>query len=106
MDYEERKQNKIDRYRTYAVNARKRSVSYRSRGESVSSFIPFGQPILVGHHSERKHRRDIERLNNFTRREIEEDKKSEYWERKADTVENSTAISKHDPKAITKLREK
>lgn len=29
----------------------------------ISSGIPMGQPILVGHHSERHHRRDLERID-------------------------------------------
>ena len=28
-----------------------------------ADMIPLGQPILVGHHSERRHRRDLERIN-------------------------------------------
>jgi len=34
--------------------------------------IPLGQPILVGHHSERRARRDAERIDNGIRRMVEE----------------------------------
>jgi hypothetical protein len=33
--------------------------------------IPMGQPILVGHHSERRHRRDLERHDRNIRKAIE-----------------------------------
>lgn len=33
------------------------------RAREIGSHIPFGQPILVGHHSEGRHRRDLARIN-------------------------------------------
>ncbi|MBP3502619.1 MAG: DUF3560 domain-containing protein [Clostridia bacterium] len=46
-----------------------------------------GQPIIVGHHSERKERRLHERAWEDTRKSIEEDKKSEYYKNKVQTIE-------------------
>ena len=55
--------------------------------------IPFGQPILVGHHSERAHRKVLERADNAMRKGIEESKKAdnyraraEYWESRENIV--------------------
>lgn len=36
----------------------------RAAADTIMSAIPLGQPILVGHHSERRHRRDLERLDS------------------------------------------
>ena len=72
--------------------------------EEVSG-IPFGQPILVGHHSERRHRNAIERADNAMRRGIEADSKAGYYADKAASVGKS-GISSDDPEAVTKLREK
>ncbi|MGH7327645.1 MAG: DUF3560 domain-containing protein, partial [Polyangiaceae bacterium] len=33
--------------------------------------IPFGQPILIGHHSEKRHRRDLERIHRGHERAFE-----------------------------------
>lgn len=71
--------------------------------EEVSG-IPFGQPILVGHHSERHHRRAIERADAALRRGIEAEKKAKELERRADSTSN--AISSDDEDATTKLRAK
>jgi hypothetical protein len=49
----------------------KEAESARARGEAISSMIPLGQPILVGHHSERRHRRDIERIHGAIGKEME-----------------------------------
>jgi hypothetical protein len=68
--------------------------------EEVSG-IPLGQPILVGHHSEGKHRRAIERAERAMRKSIELAKHAEELERRANTV--SHAVSSDDPDAVKKL---
>lgn len=72
--------------------------------EEVSG-IPFGQPILVGHHSEGKHRRAIARAQRACERACE-------LMEQAKRVENQLAgvgaggISADDPEAIAKLKAK
>lgn len=70
--------DKAERYETYAENAQARAESRSQAAESISSFIPFGQPILVGHHSEKRHRRDIERIRSNVEKSVEEYDKAEY----------------------------
>lgn len=65
-----------------------------------------GQPIIVGHYSEKKHRRLIDRAHSDIRKSIEEDDKSKYYSDKAETVENNKAIYNDDPNAIEKLKDK
>jgi len=66
--------------------------------------IPPGQPILVGHHSERRHRRDLARHDRLMRRAIETRKHADELARVAATT--SRAISSDDPDAPDKLRER
>ena len=56
-----------------------------------------GQPILVGHHSERRHRRDLDRIDSHMRKSIEEDKKADYFSNRAANLE-------HDARRITQDR--
>lgn len=50
-----------------------------SRAEHrITGAYPLGQPILVGHHSERRHRRDLERADAYRRRAWDEQDKSSY----------------------------
>ena len=107
MNWYEQKQ--ADRRERYAERAEKlRDVA---RGEfrkadlsEEVSRIPFGQPILVGHHSEGRHRRTIERAHNAMGRGIEAGEKAGELEARANTV--NRAISSDDPDAVDKLREK
>lgn len=65
-----------------------------------------GQPILVGHHSERRHRRDIKRIDQAMGKAVEEQKKAEYYAGKAYNAENNTTIYSDDDQAVEKLKEK
>ena len=66
--------------------------------------IPFGQPILVGHHSERRHRRDLARHDRLMRKAIDTQNRARELAGRAATV--SHAISADDPDAPDKLRER
>lgn len=49
--------------------------------------IPPGQPILVGHHSERGHRRLLEKSDNAMRKSVELDEKAKYYNDRAEASE-------------------
>lgn len=67
--YEERKTARIERMRARAAKlqetADKNGLHLFSEEHSG---IPLGQPILVGHHSERRHRRHLERIESRVRK--------------------------------------
>lgn len=83
-----RKEMKAERYACYAENAAARSDAAFDRARQISSHIPLGQPILVGHHSERQHRRDIARIENGMQKGVTEHKKSEYLACKASSLQH------------------
>jgi hypothetical protein len=104
--YEEKQQRKAERYQELASKAQEESRSQYERSNRISDAIPFGQPILVGHHSEGRHRRDIERIHNGMRNSIEAQEKAEYYQHKAENALDPKGISSDDPEAIPKLKEK
>jgi hypothetical protein len=65
LTYRERREAKADRLRDYAGRreAKQGMLDEAARSDEGATGIPFGQPILVGHHSERRHRRVIERVD-------------------------------------------
>lgn len=103
-DYQDRKDEKNERRRAQAFGLRASSEAGVER--SVSMLPDNGQPILVGHHSEKRHRRDLERSDNIMRKAVEDGKKAERLEQRADASESSGAISSDDPDALPKLRAK
>jgi hypothetical protein len=105
-DYEQKKADRIERLRSRAEKLTAKGHGALSAARATSERIPFGQPILVGHHSERRHRRDIERIDAGFRRGFEALKEAKELDRRADAAEKSTAISSDDPDAIEKLEAK
>jgi DNA repair exonuclease SbcCD ATPase subunit len=65
-----------------------------------------GQPILVGHHSERRHRAAIDRAHANMGKALELQAEAERAESRADAASSSTAISSDDPDALRLLRAK
>lgn len=105
-DYEERREARKLRYEALSKKAEERSSRYsNSTANRILAMTP-GQPIIIGHHSEKKARRLHERAWEDTRKAIEEDKKSKYYKDRAETVENSKVIYNDDPNAIQKLKDK
>jgi hypothetical protein len=104
--FQERRQAKAERYRELSEKAADRSDAAQKVSNDISSAIPMGQPILVGHHSEKRHRRDIEKIHRAMDKAITEDKKAKYYAEKAATIESNKAIFTADPEAVTKLKEK
>lgn len=102
-DYEERRQRRIDSMRRRAEQKKAESNSAYSDAQSMAGQIPLGQPILVGHHSERRHRNHLKRIDRKYRKSAELDQQAESLERRANFAESNHAISSDDPNAIEKL---
>lgn len=105
-DYQDKKESRIDSLRTRAENAETKSDDHFNAARAISDMIPFGQPILVGHHSEKGHRRDNDRIASNMDKAVESSKKADHLNQRATAKENNTAISQDDPEAVVKLRAK
>ena len=106
MNRKERQEARAERYREYAENAEKRAAAAFNASNAAVAGIPLGQPILVGHHSERAHRRALERSNGAMMRSVHESKKAAYYRQKAEAVENNDNIYLGDDDAIERLEQK
>lgn len=104
-DYSERVEAKRDRLQVRAIKANQQSDLRWGAAHSAVAGIVFGQPILVGHHSERKHRRALERSDQAMRQSIALDKKAKRLESRAASV-GQAGIASDDPTALEQLREK
>lgn len=58
MTYRDRREAKADRLREWAEKREAKAAAAFDSAATLSDAIPFGQPILVGHHSEKRARRD------------------------------------------------
>lgn len=90
---QERAKAKAERYQQWAASAEKKSDQYYQASHEGKDFLALGEPIKVGHHSEKRHRALIERNWNrmgksveFSEKAEKHESKAEYWERKAKDI--------------------
>ena len=93
---QERAKNKAEKLVGYAANAEKRSDQYYEASQEGRDFLALGEPIKVGHHSERRHRKLIERNWERMGKSVSESEKaqeykrrSEFWEERANKIDLS-----------------
>lgn len=97
MSLVERAQAKAERLDDLA-NKRNADANAFSRAASdFSKAFEFGQPILIGHHSEQKARKTQEKMHNAQKKAVEAESASNYWLYRAEGVERH-ANRKSDPK--------
>lgn len=88
--------SKAEKLEGYAGNAEKRSNAFYEASKEGKDFLVLGEPIKVGHHSERRHRKLIERNWERMGKSIAEsdkakeyERRSEYWAERASKIDLS-----------------
>jgi len=105
-DYKERKENRINSLAERAVKAKLESDQYVQKSINAGRGIEFGQPILVGHHSEKRHRAAIAKIDSAMQKAVAANDKSDYYQDKAEAAASNNSISGDDPEAVNLYKEK
>lgn len=79
----ERAEERAERFEDYSERRAEDAERAKSAVDQIADGIPFGQPILVGHHSERRARKDAEKIQNGMRKAVQMWQTSQYWESRA-----------------------
>lgn len=108
MTRRERMEQRLEKRRDWAAGREKKSAAAFDTAHKIVENIPLGQPILVGHHSEKRHRRDIDRMATNMTKGVESAKMADLHRSKAGNIEAALdrSIFSDDPDAIEALREK
>lgn len=108
MTRRERLERKLEKRQQWAANAEQRSNEEMQKSTKALDGIVFGQPILVGHHSEKKHRAAIDRSQRAADRSLEAHHLAKHHRDKAeglaDQLENT--IFSDDPDAVQTIEAK
>ncbi len=105
-DYHQRKQARLENAKRLSEKNTKDQSDYFKRSDELASMIPLGQPILVGHHSEKGHRAHLKKIHGLMDKGVQAGRKAEYYANKAEAIETNDSISSDDPEAIAKLEAK
>lgn len=103
--YEQKQEERRQRYLDKADDLRREASQLLANARQMGSVIPFGQPILVGHYSERRDRNYRAKIARKYEKSFEASQQANHYAQKAASV-GSGGISSDDPDAIEKLREK
>jgi phospholipid N-methyltransferase len=79
----DRAEQRAERFGGYSERRGEEAERAREAVAAITDNIPMGQPILVGHHSERRARKDAERIENGMRKALKLWDTSTYWTRRA-----------------------
>ncbi len=84
---------RAERRREWAGSAERKSDEFYEKSNKHADFLSLAEPIKVGHHSEKWHRKVInESWNNmgksveFSKKASEHERVADYWERRAETI--------------------
>ena len=101
-----RKEQRIDRYEGLAAKHSDLASQYYNQSTEMSKCIPMGQPILVGHYSEKGDRNFRDRIWNKMGQSVKHNETAEYYRGKSAAADSNDAIYGDDPEAITKVSAK
>jgi len=79
----ERAEERAERFEGYKEKRRADAEAAHAAVERIADGIPMGQPILVGHHSERRARKDAERIQNGMAKAVRAWDTANYWKERA-----------------------
>lgn len=79
----DRAEERAERFEDYSEKRLSDAHAAKKAVSAIADNIPLGQPILVGHHSEKHARKDAQRIENGMRKAIKMWETSKYWEQRA-----------------------
>jgi hypothetical protein len=100
---EERAEGRADRFGGYAASAAQSSEAAWKRSHDISERFAFGQPILIGHHSEGRARRDHARMDDAMRKSIGESDRAAHWTSRAQAAANYQQFKKDPGRTLRRL---
>ena len=105
-EFQSKRRRRADRYRELAEKHEYLSNQRHNAARRELEMIPPGQPILVGHHSEKGHRAHLNRIDRHFAKAKEHHDKADYFRRRAAAVDSNRAIFSDNPDASEKLIDK
>jgi len=87
----ERAEQRAERFEGYQQNRANDAEQAYNESEALSEHIPLGQPILIGHHSEKRARKQAEKITRAMDKAVSMWDTSEYWAYRVKGVISSAA---------------
>lgn len=102
---EERAADRAERFSDRADRAAGASTAAFAEARRIGSAIPFGQPVLVGHHSEKRHRAALDRIDSNMRKGFDEGNRAEHWAGRAEAAAHYEQHRKDPARTLRRLKQ-
>jgi hypothetical protein len=93
FNFQEHAKRRAEKLNGYATKTTKKSDDYYQKSNKDKDFLCLGEPIKIGHHSEKRHRKIIEQAQDNMQKSFEYSKKAneyenrvKYWEERASQI--------------------
>lgn len=96
-------EERAERFTDRSGRAAASSQSARDASDRIGERFWMGQPILVGHHSEGRARRDQERMHNAMRKSIAEGERAGYWASRAAAADAYERYRKNPGRTLRRI---
>lgn len=83
---QEKAGSRAERYNNRALKANRESTQHWEASNEGKDFLSLGEPIKIGHHSEKRHRALIDRNHRRMSKSVELGRKAEYYQDRAETA--------------------
>lgn len=97
----ERQEERAERFEDYSDKRAGDATAAHKAADGIAERFYGGQPILVGHHSEKRARKDQARMHGLMSRTVKMWETSKYW---ADRAEGAIALAKHKERPDVRAR--
>lgn len=104
MTLAERAALKAERLEELAHKRQREATSYARRADELAERFYMGQPILVGHHSERSARKDQERMHRAMSKANELHRTANYWLGRIEGVEHFANMKNRDRTRANRIK--
>lgn len=93
----DRAEERAERFGEYSEKREAEAHQAKDAVDAIANGIPLGQPILVGHHSERRARKDAEKITDGMRRAVRLWQTATYWtDRAAGAIRHAKYLERPD----------
>lgn len=108
MTMRDRMERRAELRREWAAKRSDKAAAAFDAASAVASGIPFGQPILVGHHSEARHRSDVAKIDAKMAAGVASARMADHHEQKAKIIEGrlKRTIFSDDADAVANLKKR
>ncbi|MXW16459.1 MAG: DUF3560 domain-containing protein [Gemmatimonadetes bacterium] len=108
LTYRERRERRAARREEWADKRDAKSEESFAGADRIAEGIPPGQPILVGHHSEKGHRRDLDRIDRGMRKGFEHRNMAKHHRQRAAGIRDQLdrSIYRDDTDEAERLRQR